>query len=148
RSRDAHSRADHRRGASAGRGHRRGPRARPARDAQLMTTIDPLPRPQVVGVFSPGIARIPHLRAFLGAERIVLRPTALSRVDCVVGWGRKANTARARRFASREGLPYLALEDGFLRSVGLGVDGAPPHSIVVDDLGVYYDATAPSRLER
>src|SRR5690606_15803397 len=93
RSRDAHSRADHRRGASAGRGHRRGPRARPARDAQLMTTIDPLPRPQVVGVFSPGIARIPHLRAFLGAERIVLRPTALSRVDCVVGWGRKANTA-------------------------------------------------------
>lgn len=113
-----------------------------------MTTIDPLPRPQVVGVFSPGIARIPHLRAFLGAERIVLRPTALSRVDCVVGWGRKANTARARRFASREGLPYLALEDGFLRSVGLGIDGAPPHSIVVDDLGVYYDATAPSRLER
>src|SRR5690606_987596 len=38
--------------------------------------------------------------------------------------------------------------DGFLRSVGLGVSGAPPLSIVVDELGIYYDATRPSALER
>ncbi len=107
-----------------------------------------LPAPRVVGVFSPGIARIPHLAAFLGAERVVLAPTPLTRVDAVVGWGRKPNTARARRAAERRGVPYLTLEDGFLRSLDLGVKGAPPLSIVVDDAGVYYDATSPSRLER
>lgn len=41
----------------------------------------------------------------------------------------------------------LRLEDGFLRSVGLGADIVKPLSWVVDDVGIYYDATAPSRLE-
>lgn len=113
-----------------------------------MSALRPLPTPRRIGVFSRGIAKIPYLTAFLGAEQIVFNPTALSRVDCVVGWGQKPNTTRARRFAAREGIPYLTLEDGFLRSLRLGVDGAPPLSIVVDDVGVYYDATAPSRLER
>jgi capsular polysaccharide export protein len=39
------------------------------------------------------------------------------------------------------------LEDGFVRSVGLGADLTRPLSWVVDDLGIYYDATRPSRLE-
>ena len=39
------------------------------------------------------------------------------------------------------------MEDGFLRSCGLGVNGAAPLSIVTDDLGIYYDSTRPSRLE-
>jgi capsular polysaccharide export protein len=65
----------------------------------------------------------------------------------VIGWGLKKNTACAREYASRHGLPYLTLEDGFLRSVGLSGPGNPPLSVIVDDVGVYYDATAPSRLE-
>lgn len=101
-----------------------------------------------VGVLSPGILRIPDLAALLGAERIVFQPRdPLRPVDCVVGWGRKPNTAAARRLAARRGVPFYALEDGFLRSLGLGVDGEPPLSIVVDDQGIYYDATRPSRLE-
>lgn len=103
--------------------------------------------PRVVGVHSAGIARIPHLAAFLGAERIVFRPSALTPVDAFAGWGRKPNTARPRRIAARRGVPFLALEDGFLRSLSLGIDGAPPLSLVVDDRGIYYDATRPSRLE-
>lgn len=39
------------------------------------------------------------------------------------------------------------LEDGFLRSVGLGADLIRPLSWVVDPHGIYYDATRPSRLE-
>ena len=42
----------------------------------------------------------------------------------------------------------LRLEDGFLRSVGLGADLIKPMSWVVDGLGIYYDATRPSDLER
>ncbi|MEL7212724.1 MAG: capsular polysaccharide biosynthesis protein [Pseudomonadota bacterium] len=39
------------------------------------------------------------------------------------------------------------VEDGFLRSRGLGAELVPPLSLAVDDLGIYYDPTQPSRLE-
>lgn len=42
----------------------------------------------------------------------------------------------------------LRLEDGFLRSVGLGADLIKPMSWVVDSSGIYYDATRPSDLEK
>ncbi len=45
------------------------------------------------------------------------------------------------------GLPLIRLEDGFLRSRGLGADLIPPLSLVADDCGIYYDPTQPSRLE-
>ena len=44
-------------------------------------------------------------------------------------------------------IPLIRLEDGFLRSRGLGADLIPPLSLVTDDLGIYYDPTRPSRLE-
>ncbi|PWG17166.1 capsular polysaccharide biosynthesis protein [Salibaculum griseiflavum] len=40
------------------------------------------------------------------------------------------------------------VEDGFLRSRGLGADLVPPLSLVLDDLGIYYDPRTESRLER
>ncbi|MBO9581402.1 MAG: beta-3-deoxy-D-manno-oct-2-ulosonic acid transferase [Sphingobium sp.] len=43
--------------------------------------------------------------------------------------------------------PLIEVEDGFIRSAGLGADCVPPLSIVVDDLGVYYDPSRPNRLE-
>ena len=42
----------------------------------------------------------------------------------------------------------VRVEDGFLRSRGLGAELVPPLSLVCDDLGIYYDPTMPSRLER
>lgn len=47
-----------------------------------------------------------------------------------------------------DGLPMLRVEDGFLRSRGLGADLVPPLSLVADDLGIYYDPNRESRLER
>lgn len=110
----------------------------------------PLPAAQVfrrVGVLSVGLYRLPHLRAFLGAESIVPVPLAAAQVDCVAGWGHRPSGQRARRHARRLGVPFLALEDGFVRSLASGATGAPPLSIVVDTLGIYYDAGAPSALE-
>ena len=99
-----------------------------------------------VGVFSFGIARIPDLKAFLGADELALWPLARS-VDHLVGWGQKPNTRLPRALGEHRDVPFVALEDGFLRSVGLGVRGAAPHALVVDPVGIYYDATRPSRLE-
>ncbi len=43
----------------------------------------------------------------------------------------------------------IRVEDGFLRSRGLGgAELVPPLSLVRDDLGIYYDPTGESRLER
>ena len=42
----------------------------------------------------------------------------------------------------------IRVEDGFLRSRGLGADLIPPLSLVCDDLGIYYDPARASRLEQ
>lgn len=44
--------------------------------------------------------------------------------------------------------PVLRIEDGFLRSRGLGANLNAPLSLVSDDLGIYYDPTRDSRLEQ
>ena len=41
----------------------------------------------------------------------------------------------------------LRVEDGFLRSRGLGAQLVPPLSLVTDAAGIYYDPTRPSQLE-
>ncbi|AWX15663.1 beta-3-deoxy-D-manno-oct-2-ulosonic acid transferase [Mergibacter septicus] len=66
----------------------------------------------------------------------------------VLGWGLRPTTIKARKYAKKYNLPYIALEDGFLRSLGLGVTGNSPYSIVYDDIGIYYDTTRTSRLEQ
>ena len=79
---------------------------------------------------------------------MVFRPSAAEAtdLDALVGWGHKRTAAAAMAYAEKHELPYVRLEDGFLRSVGLRTKG-PPLSVVVDDRGIYYDARTPSRLE-
>lgn len=54
---------------------------------------------------------------------------------------------RATNEAEKRGIAVLRIEDGFLRSVGLGADLVRPLSWVVDSRGIYYDASRPSDLE-
>lgn len=49
--------------------------------------------------------------------------------------------------ARAEGVPLVRVEDGFVRSVGLGVDLVPPSSVVVDATGIHFDPSKPSDLE-
>lgn len=100
-------------------------------------------------IFSRGIFKIPYLQNFLFDCHILHKEYAKNKdiPEQVIGWGLKVSTRKARKFASKHNLPFVALEDGFLRSVGLGVEGYPPFAIVYDDIGIYYDTTRPSRLE-
>ena len=41
----------------------------------------------------------------------------------------------------------VEVEDGYIRSAGLGADCVPPLSIVVDRIGVHFDPSGPSELE-
>jgi capsular polysaccharide export protein len=99
----------------------------------------------MIAVFSRGILPIPNLNELLGSP-VAFRPALPAGLSAVAGWGHKATARSARDFATRHALPFWALEDGFLRSVGLAGDD-PPLSIVVDDIGIYYNAAVPSRLE-
>lgn len=65
--------------------------------------------------------------------------------DKILGWGRKKSGKQAVQTAQKTDRSFLLLEDGFLRSINRE-DSAL--SIVLDDVGVYYDATHPSRLEK
>ncbi|WP_010197287.1 capsular polysaccharide export protein, LipB/KpsS family [Bacillus sp. m3-13] len=89
-----------------------------------------------------------NLQKLVPAE-IIFDPTGnqIEELDFVAGWGLKPGYKDARVFAEKYGIPYLGMEDGFLRSLGLGVEGAPALSFSLDDIGVYYDASRPSRLE-
>jgi capsular polysaccharide export protein len=87
---------------------------------------------------------LPHL---LGGSLVYRPRLRVPRNACVVAWGLKRSAEAAARYAERHGLELVTLEDGFIRSVGLG-DRDPPLSMVWDDTGIYYDATRPSRLER
>jgi capsular polysaccharide export protein len=49
--------------------------------------------------------------------------------------------------AAAAAVPVWQLEDGFVRSVGLGADSAPPCSLVIDRNGIYFDPVTPSDLE-
>jgi len=101
-----------------------------------------------VGYLVNGLGQTPWLSAFLEAPTCrVSSPRSVSGLTHVAGWGLKATAEKARRMAAQKGLGYLSLEDGFLRSLGLGVSGAPLHSLIVDSTGIYYDATRPSDLE-
>lgn len=94
------------------------------------------------------------LQAFFGRHRaLTFAPPeravtiAQRRKAPVLVWaGQEGNDLRNR--ADTAGVSLARVEDGFLRSRGLGADLVPALSLVRDDLGIYYDPTRPSRLER
>jgi capsular polysaccharide export protein len=94
----------------------------------------------MIKLFSRGIRRIPNLEYFLSEE-------ISSASAYIAGWGHKITAEKARKAAASNALTYLSLEDGFIRSTELGVNGAPPLSLQVDPVGCYYDAGQPSLLE-
>lgn len=63
------------------------------------------------------------------------------------GWGRKESGRIAENLAKKNNTKFCLLEDGLIRSLGLGINDKNSFSLVFDDVGIYYDATAPNRLE-
>jgi capsular polysaccharide export protein len=99
--------------------------------------------PDTLYVHNVAWIKWPLLLQCFGRRRLLPLPAA-ERVPadaCVVSWGAQPLPAGVTpRW-------HLRLEDGFLRSVGLGVDLVRPVSWVVDRSGLHFDPTAPSDLE-
>jgi capsular polysaccharide export protein len=97
----------------------------------------------------------PSVASFLdgsnGPPRFLSRPeTAAGEARLasgrVVVWASRRNDA-AEQAARRANVPLARMEDGFLRSVGLGAAFVEALSLVLDESGIYYDPSGPSDLE-
>ncbi len=81
-------------------------------------------------------------RFFQGSQLVFDAPVeALPAQATLVTWGR--HTPKASENAAN----VVRLEDGFIRSVGLGADLVAPLSWAMDTRGIYYDAACASDLE-
>lgn len=86
----------------------------------------------------------PHMRAFFGGGGGLGFANSLPSANA-----RAAATGRRTMvWGAVNGAGPVRVEDGFLRSRGLGAKLVPPLSLVTDDLGIYYDPSHPSRLEQ
>ncbi len=70
----------------------------------------------------------------------------LSQGESVLYWGARPPLELVDYVSDRKSR-LLHVEDGFIRSVGLGSDLIKPLSLVMDEKGLYFDATRPSDLE-
>jgi capsular polysaccharide export protein len=64
----------------------------------------------------------------------------------IAGWASRLPPGIAAAAAEQD-VPLIRVEDGFIRSVGLGSDFLPPASLVFDSRGMYYDPRVRSDLE-
>ncbi len=98
--------------------------------------------------FSSGMLKMNNLEQFFPELAIISNRWKFSNRTAVIGWGFKSTAKKARDYAKEHNLPYIALEDGFLRSIGLGVEGAVPASLIIDYTGIYYESRQTSSLEQ
>lgn len=98
-------------------------------------------RSRVMRFLAPEARRVPvlrHARACIDRARRTGGDVAV--------WPSRAPRGLDAR-ARETQVAIRRVEDGFVRSVGLGSDLLPPCSIVIDRRGIYYDPSRPSDLE-
>ena len=89
------------------------------------------------------------LPALLAGHSLAVGASSCRRepLDALLVWGDRPSGRAAQHLALSRCLPVWRCEDAFVRSLGLGPD-CPPLGVVLDDLGIYYDVSSSSRLER
>ncbi|SAK81482.1 capsule polysaccharide biosynthesis protein [Caballeronia temeraria] len=88
----------------------------------------------------------PIARAFFGGSEVSFVRHARKippRAQALAVWG----SGKVDTGAPGDGRMLIRVEDGFVRSVGLGAALVKPSSWVLDDRGIYYDARSTSRIE-
>lgn len=97
--------------------------------------------------YSTSIQLIKNTKNFLNIKYYIFLRAMFDKKCVFYGWGRKKSGIKAVNLANKFNTSFMLLEDGFIRSMGLGVEGSPSFSILEDNVGMYYDATKPSLLE-
>lgn len=107
----------------------------------LVLGIRPWKRWQIDGLLGARHGRL----EYLGSARALLRRPDLAGRSVLV-WAAREPAGFAEQLHAR-GAQLLRMEDGFLRSVGLGSNHVGACSLVLDGQGIYFDPRQPSALE-
>ncbi|SEM98390.1 capsular polysaccharide export protein [Pseudorhodobacter antarcticus] len=103
--------------------------------------------PRRLFAYNAGFWRAPRLRRILQLAGYDLSLGLPSGDDAVAVWGRSPYAKRGEAVAARRAAPLIRVEDAFLRSVRPGRAGDAPLGLLIDPLGVHFDASQPSMLE-
>lgn len=109
-----------------------------------LTTADNSGLPPTLYAYRFSTLWRPVLRRFVPESTVIFvkHCNAIPEGSTVLIWGRRTlDTVRAD-------VKLIRVEDGFLRSVGLGAEFVAPVSWIFDQSGIYFDATIPSDLEK
>lgn len=104
--------------------------------------------PRRLFVYNLGFLREKRLRRILALAGHQIRLGLPGPGDGVAVWGRSPYATRGEAVAARRGVPLVRVEDAFLRSLRPGRMGETGLGLLIDDLGVHFDASLPSRMER
>ena len=104
--------------------------------------------PQRLFYFNLGFAYQKTLRRIMQLSGHSLHFGLPQRGDGVVVWGNSPTAHRGQGVAARRNLPLVRVEDAFVRSIHPGRLGETPLGLMIDPIGVHYDATRPSQLEQ
>lgn len=108
----------------------------------VVVAMKPWKRANVRGYLASRAGQL-HYRAGAGSALRLLRREG----GVAATWAASEPAGLAARLAAAGLPPLLRIEDGFLRSVGLGSNYVAAASLVLDRQGIYYDPTRPSDLE-
>ncbi|MGC2201220.1 MAG: hypothetical protein WA633_13880, partial [Stellaceae bacterium] len=85
--------------------------------------------------------------SFRRSVKTAVRTARSRRKGAIAVWASRSPPGLADA-AQRNGIALIRIEDGFIRSVGLGSDFTPAASLVLDHHGMHFDPSVRSDLER
>jgi capsular polysaccharide export protein len=100
--------------------------------------------PRKIYAYKFSLWKKPILKKFVQGSKVkfIKKISQIPKGGSLILWGSKEIKGLD------ESIKIYRVEDGFLRSVGLGADFTKPLSWVFDKDGIYYDYSKPSQLER
>jgi capsular polysaccharide export protein len=101
---------------------------------------------QRIAEFARSTTGAPVFRRTAAGALAAARAQPGGKPGAIAAWASRLPDGLAEA-AARDGMPLIRVEDGFIRSVGLGSDFLPPASLVFDSLGMYFDPRRGSDLE-
>ncbi len=98
-------------------------------------------------VYNGGFLTQPRIRRILDLAGWDIQLGLPKEGDWVGTWGKSPTSGRGEKISDWKNTPVLRVEDAFLRSVLPGRSGEAPIGLMLDDMGVHFDSSTPSRLE-
>ncbi|MCI2398577.1 capsular polysaccharide biosynthesis protein [Aliiroseovarius subalbicans] len=103
--------------------------------------------PRRLCVYNGGFLTQPRIRRILALAGWNVSLGKPGPDDWVGTWGKSPTSGRGEAVAARRDAPLVRVEDAFLRSLHPGRSGDKPLGLLLDDMGVHFDSSTPSRLE-